>query len=86
MKNCKCPKCGHNICKDDMLNDRTIKGKSELGFEIIDYVFQCPECNEILVICPECTGWTYLDIYDDCPVCHGMGMVLSSQIDGEINK
>ena len=58
----------------------------ELGFDIIDYVYTCPKCNESLVICPECYGWTYLEVDDDCPTCQGMGMISASRIDGEISK
>jgi len=86
IKNCKCPKCGHNINEKDLTKDRTIRGRSELGFEIIDYVYTCPECDETLIICPECMGWTYLDVEDDCPTCQGMGMISASRVDGDFNK
>lgn len=80
MKDGKCQECG-SICKP--ISEK-FYGRSELGFEIPNIIYECIECGTKHIICPECDGNKFKfdfksdsifeDVYD-CPSCFGMGVI-----------
>ena len=82
MKVCHCQKCGKELSEKDRSN-KTFKGKSELGFDVLETIYICPDCGAEHIICPECQGWSYRTKEDDvfdCELCSGMGIILTSEI------
>ena len=82
MKSFHCQNCGAELTEENA-SSKFFRGKSEMGFDVLENIFVCPNCGAEHIICPECQGWSYgtkEDDYYDCELCSGMGMILTSEI------
>ena len=80
-KEIRCQKCGE-VCEK---TTRTFDGKTELGFTIPVIIYECKNCKQEHIVCPECNGDKFkidfkshsiFEDVNDCPECLGMGSIM----------
>lgn len=76
--NLVCQNCRNHVKE----TETTIDMRSDLGFTIPAKIYECKDCKEEHIICPECEGEGWINPIDpqDCPICNGMGVLSLKQV------